>query len=60
MITHQPHTDTKKGKYWITLILRDDDDHEFVFTSTVKYANDESGKAHFDMSTIKTADFDYK
>jgi hypothetical protein len=59
-ITHEPKKETKDGKYYITLILRDDRDRDYVFKSSVIYDFDQSGSAHFDMSTVKTADFNYK
>ena len=59
-ITYQPNTEDKGGIYFITMVLRDNTDHEFVFTSRANYAHDESGKAHFDLSTLSTADFNYR
>ena len=60
LLTHAPKTGTQPGEYWITLVLKDDDGHDFVFRSKLSYKSDESGKACFDMETVKTADFDYK
>ena len=59
-VTYQPSMEDKGGQYHLTLILKDSKDHEYVFTSRVVYAHDESGKAHFDLSTVKTADFNYR
>ena len=59
-ITHEPKKEAKDGKYYITLILRDDKDHEYTFRSEAIYGFTESGKAHFDMSVVKTADFNYR
>ena len=56
-ITHEPKKEARDGKYYITLILRDDLDHEYVFRSRDVYKFNESGKAHFDMAVVKTADF---
>lgn len=59
-MTHEPKRDTKDGKYYITLILRDDMKREYVFRSSAIYDFNESGKAHFDLSVVKTADFNYR
>lgn len=57
-VTFQPSLDEETGGvYYITLILRDDKGHDFVFKSNVIYKHTESGKAHFDLSTVRTADF---
>tara|TARA_R100000458_G_C8228493_1_gene210867 strand:+ start:233 stop:454 length:222 start_codon:yes stop_codon:yes gene_type:complete len=57
-VTYQPNVKEEKGGiYFITLILRDDKGHDFVFRSRALYQHDESGKAHFDLSTVRTADF---
>ena len=59
-LTYQPSTEDKGGKYFLTLILRDKKGHEYVFISKATYAQDESGKAYFDLSNAQTADFNYR
>ncbi len=59
-MSHQAGTRDKPGNYWLTIVLTDDDGHDYVFHSKEQYKHDETGKANFDMSTVQTANFNFK
>lgn len=57
-ITYECKPERVDGRYFHTLILVDDQGKEYRFRSVYDFKHDESGKAHFTLDNVQTADFD--
>jgi hypothetical protein len=56
-ISSEKHADTRKTKYRILIFLRDAGGYEHVYEGKTVYNFDETGKAHFDLACVATANF---